>query len=256
MPVLESPPVNSFCWIELATTDQNAAKSFYHSLFGWTADDMPMGEAGSYSMLKLGDGGIGGAYTLRPDQRSNGVPPHWALYVRAEDVDASTKRAAELGGKPCMPPFDVSDFGRMAVIGDPTGAMFCLWQPKKPSGTFTWGENGSACWADLSTPDTAAAEKFYSGLFGWKLEKDEDQYIHIKNGNEYIGGISPHHKPEAPPHWMIYFLVADIGKSFARAKELGAKVYLDQTNLEGVGQFAILADPQGAAFALFEAEKK
>src|SRR5512147_2477717 len=98
MPILERPPVNSFCWIELATTDQAAAKGFYRFLFGWTADDMPMGEVGSYSMWKLDDGGIGGAYTLRDDQCSRGVQPHWAVYMRVDDTDASAKRAMELGG--------------------------------------------------------------------------------------------------------------------------------------------------------------
>src|SRR5205823_8815558 len=128
MPNIEKHTPGSFCWIELGTTDQNAAKNFYGKLFGWEANDMPMGPNGVYTIFKLGGRDAGAAYSLREEQRSAGVPPHWMLYVAVESADDSAKRAGKLGGKVVMDAFDVSDLGRMAVIQDPAGAMFSVWQ--------------------------------------------------------------------------------------------------------------------------------
>ncbi|MGO9274464.1 MAG: VOC family protein [Terriglobia bacterium] len=258
MPQIEKHAPGSFCWIELATTDQNAAKSFYGSLFGWAAADMPMGPNDFYTMFKLEGRDAAAGYTLRPGQRSQGVPPHWMLYILVESADAAAPRAAELGGTVIVPPFDVYDAGRMAVLQDPTGAYFCVWQAKNNTGMGIAGVDGTLCWADLSTPDRARAGDFYSGLFGWQIGKEDEEpghdYWHIKNGEEFIGGLPPaaHRDPHAPAHWLAYFLVSDCDVSAAKAQQLGAAVYLAPMNVEDVGRMAILADPQGAAFSIFQ----
>jgi len=255
-----SHPAGSFCWIELATTDQDAAKKFYSSLFGWTPNDNPMGPGEVYTIFRLNGRDSAAGYKLRKDQLDRHVPPHWALYIAVDNADAAVAKAAKLGGKILMPAFDVMDVGRMSVIHDPTGAVFCLWQAKKHSGIGVAGENGAFCWADLSTPDPQRAEKFYSGLFGWKLEKGEKDtsgYLHIKNGEHYIGGVPPaeHRDPKTPPHWLIYFMVADVEASTEKAKQMGARVYMPPTAMEGVGAWSVLADPQGAVFALFKSQR-
>lgn len=258
---IDSHSVGAFCWIELATTDQAAAKNFYQTLFGWKVNDIPMGPGDFYSIFRLHDRDVSAAYTLRPDQRSQGVPPHWMLYVSVENADRSAARAAELGGKVVAPAFDVMEAGRMAVIADPTGAVLSVWQPKKHAGTGITGVAGTLCWADLSTPDAGRAGEFYSGLFNWKLMAETDDkpatagYLHIKNGDEFIGGIPPsaHRDPRTPPHWLVYFLVSNCDATAAKAKELGAQSYLGPMTMEGVGRMAILADPQQAVFAIFEA---
>ena len=257
MPNIEKHTLGSFCWIELATTDQNAAKNFYGKLLGWEANDTPMGPNGSYTIFKLGGRDVGGAYTLREDQRSAGVPPHWMLYVAVESADEAAKRAGNLGGKVGMQAFDVMDLGRMAVIQDPTGAMISVWQAKRHMGTGVTGEKGTLCWADLSTPNPEAATRFYSQLFGWKLEKGEKDpsgYLHIKNRDQYIGGVPPaqHRNPNTPPHWLAYFEIANCDTSAATAKQLGAKTYMDPMTMENVGRWSVLADPQGAVFAVFQ----
>src|ERR1700757_4149132 len=101
----------SFCWMELGTTDQSAAKKFYTDLFGWTVEDFPMGPSEFYSMFRLDGKDAAAGYTLRKDQRDMGVPPHWMLYIAAADVDASARRAGDLGGNVLMPPFNVMDAG-------------------------------------------------------------------------------------------------------------------------------------------------
>ena len=89
----------SFCWLELGTTDQSAAKNFYTSLFGWTVQDFPMGPNDFYSMFSLAGRNTGAAFTMRPEQQSQGVPPHWMLYAATDNADDTVNRAVQAGGK-------------------------------------------------------------------------------------------------------------------------------------------------------------
>jgi uncharacterized protein len=256
MPIVEKHVPGSFSWIELGTTDQNAAKTFYTSLLDWEFNDFPMGPAEVYTMFAFQGRPSGAAYTMRGPELEMHVPPHWTLYVEVASADDSAKRAAELGGKVLAGPFDVDTHGRMAVLQDPTGVAFSIWQSKQHTGIGVQGEPGTLCWADLNTPDTKAASAFYEGLFCWKIEPGQDGtgYGHIKNGEEFIGGVPPaeHRNPNAPPHWLIYLMVADCDATTARAKELGARIYMGPMTMEKVGRMTVLADPQGAVFALFQ----
>jgi uncharacterized protein len=258
MPNIDQHAAGTFCWIELGTTNQNAAKNFYSSLFGWRASDSPMGPGSVYTIFKLEGRDAAAGYTLTPEQRAAGVPPHWLVYVSVENADDAAGRAAERGGKVMQPALDVMDFGRMAVLQDPAGAVFAVWQPKAHGGIGIGGVDGTLCWADLSVPNREGVESFYSDLFGWYIGKEDEApehaYWHIKNGEEFIGGIPPatYHGPGAPPHWLAYFLVSDCDTSAAKAKELGGNLYLPPITVEDVGRMAVLADPQGAVFALFQ----
>jgi predicted enzyme related to lactoylglutathione lyase len=261
MPQMDSHQPGTFCWVELATTDQNAAKQFYGSLFGWSVVDFPMGPADFYTMFQLGGRDAAAGYTMREAERAHGVPSHWNLYVCVEDADATAARAVELGAQLPAGVFDVYTNGRMAVLIDPAGAAFCLWQPKQTQGIGVMGENNSYVWADLSTSDRAAAKKFYEQLFGWTIfpgkEKDESTYLHISMGERPFAGILPdsHRNPSVPPHWSPYFMVADADAATAKAKELGAAVYAPPMNTGEGLRMAVLADPQGAVFSLFSPVK-
>ena len=256
MSVVDHHAPGDFCWIELATSNQDAAKSFYTALFGWTVQDVPMGPGGIYSLLQLNGRIAASAYTMLPEESSTGLPPHWKLYVAVTNADESVRKAGELGAKIIDPPFDIGDRGRTAVIQDPTGAVFFLWQPGKRSGVGVTGEPGSFCWADLTTPDQARAKSFYEGLFGWNVipGRDNSGYLHVVNGHNYIGGIPPARpgSNRTPPHWLVYFAVADVDKTFQTGKELNARILMPPMEFQGVGRMAILADPQGAVFALFK----
>ena len=125
------------------------------------------------------------------------------------------------------------------------------------------GVDGTLCWADLSTPDPDRARKFYSDMFGWKFTDDTDDdppsgYVHILNGEQPIGGIPPVHfrQPGTPAHWMPYFFTSNCDATAAKAKQLGAKFYMEPTTMENVGRFGVLADPQGAAFSIFQSMRK
>jgi predicted enzyme related to lactoylglutathione lyase len=259
MPEIDKHKPGAFAWIELSTTDQKGAKAFYSSLFGWTFQDSPMGPDDVYTMFSLNGNVCSAVYTIRGDELAMGVPSHWNLYIAVESADDTAKLAGELGAKVLAPPFDVSTYGRMAVLQDPTGAVFSLWQSRTHTGIAVKDEPGSFCWADLNTPNPAAASTFYSKLFGWEVEPGQDGsgYLHIKNAEDYIGGIPPaeHRNPNAPPHWMIYTQVADCGASTEKAKELGARVYMGPMTMEKVGTITVFADPAGAVSALFESQR-
>ena len=192
------------------------------------------------------------------EHRERGVPPHWALYIATDNVDDSTRRVAELGGTVLAGPFDVMTKGRMSIITDPTGPPFCLWQANETSGIGIAGEPNTFCWADVLTRDRETARKFYEGLFGWTLTpgegKPESGYWHIMNGKQMIGGMPPVEvmQPGMTPHWSIYYLVEDCDAATAKAVSLGASVYVKPMTIEGAGVMSVVADPQGAVFALFK----
>jgi len=257
---IDKHSAGSFCWIELNTNDQSAATTFYSALFGWQIQDMPMGPNDYYTLFQLEGRDAAAGCTLRPEQRAQGVPPHWLLYIAVDKADDAVAKAQKLGGTILAPAFDVMEAGRMGVIQDPTGAVFCVWQAKGNTGIGIAQVNGTLCWADLSTPDAKLACDFYTGLFGWQIAadpKDHSGYLHIKNGEHFIGGVPPaaHRQPGVPPHWMAYFQVDDVDATAAKAKELGANLYLPPTTMEGVGRMSVIADPQGAVFAIFKSAR-
>ena len=257
MPRVDKHPPGEFCWLELATTDQESAKKFYAALFGWNINDFPMGPAGVYTIFRMGGRDVAAGCTLRPDLTAQGVPPHWMIYIATDSADQAAAKASSLGGKVLQLAFDVMEAGRMAVVQDPTGAVFCLWQAKGNTGLGITGDPDTFYWADLITPDPERAKQFYSGLFGWQVvtgEKDTSGYLHIKNGERFIGGIPPvrHQGPNAVPHWLSYFYVADVDETTRKAQGLGGRIYGPPMDIEGAGRMAILGDPQGAAFALFK----
>jgi predicted enzyme related to lactoylglutathione lyase len=251
---IETHAPGAFSWLELATTDQNGAKNFYTSLFGWSFEDTPIGPNDYYTMLRLRGRNAAALYTMRDDEVAMGFPSHWNMYITVENAEAANERAVALGGTLLYGPLDVATHGRMSVIQDPTGAVFHTWQPKGHIGVGVAGEPGAFCWADLSTPDQASAAAFYSGLFGYELPPGDGGYLHLQNGEAFIGGIQPpaHRDPGTPPHWLVYIQVEDCEAMTAKAQGLGARVYAGPMKMEKVGWMTVLADPQGAVFAMFQ----
>lgn len=244
-----------FCWFELGTTDQEAAKKFYGGLFGWTHFDFPLDQGHVYTMFHLGGRQVGAAYTLMPDQVQQGVPPHWGTYVSVASVDETVEKAKALGARVLGGPMDVFTQGRLAVLQDPTGAVISLWEPKEHKGATVWGEPGSFCWSELSTRDAAAATKFYSELFGWKTKVSEGAgfpYTHWQNEGQDIGGMIQMNEQwgNMPPHWMNYIAVANCDETAAKAASLGGKVCVQPMDIPNTGRFAVIQDPQGAGFSI------
>ncbi len=257
MPSIDKHAPGTFCWVELGTTDHDAAKKFYGSLFGWTFVDQAMGPGGVYTIFQLGGRDCAALYSMPEAERAVDAP-HWNLYVAVENADASAAKAIELGATVPAGVFDVQTAGRMAIVIDPAGAAFSVWQGKDSPGLRVMGDHNSYCWADLTTGDRLGAKKFYEALFGWKIfpgkDKDESTYLHIMSGERGIGGIQPDmmRKPGVPPHWLPYFLVADVDAVTAKAKDLGGTALVPPMIVGDSLRIAVLADAQGAVFALFQ----
>jgi predicted enzyme related to lactoylglutathione lyase len=247
-------PTGTFCWCELGTTDAHGAKDFYGELFGWSFEDQDMGHLGIYTKVRLGDDELGGMYELSGPM-FEGVPPHWMFHVSTRDIDVTIERVPELGGRILMPTIDVPRAGRMAVIEDPTGARFSLCQPGARCGTTTDpASSGAFGWFELQTRDPDAARGFYGALFGWHAMTDPGTppYTEFYLGGERpFAGMIPMDDRwgGAPPNWMGYVMVDDCDRTFAKAASLGAHPIVPPTDIEKVGRFAVVADPQGAVFA-------
>jgi predicted enzyme related to lactoylglutathione lyase len=252
----------TFCYAELATSDPAASGKFYNELFGWSRNDQDMGEYGIYTQYHLNNKIVAAQYKLNPEQEAHNVLPNWGQYVTVTDADAATARATELGGQVVTGPLDVMDYGRMSVISDPTGAIFCIWEPKSNIGVELRDEPGAMCWNELMTPDTEKAAAFYSGLFGWEPETldlgDIGQYTMFNRGSGQQAAGMLAIKPEMgsiPANWLVYFAVADIDRIHDQAVSLGGKAVMPPTDIPEVGRFAVITDPVGAVFGIFKSSK-
>lgn len=240
----------TFCWAELETTDSAGAKAFYSALLGWTYTDNPMGPDMVYSMADV-DGKVAGA--LYQDN-SGKKPSCWNTYVTVQSADASAAAAKEHGGTLLVEPFDVMTVGRMAVVQDPAGAVFCLWEPKDHIGYHIENEPGGVCWNELITSDTAGAETFYSAVFGYGIKHSDMgmPYTEFQINGKSIAGmlaLQPHMEG-VPPHWLIYFTVANCAAAVETATANGGTVLMGPMAVPGVGDIAVLKDPQGVAFGI------
>lgn len=250
MPQVSSHQPGTFCWFELGTSDWKAAKTFYTSLFGWKTNEIPMEEnSPPYVILQKGGKDVGALYQLPETQQ--GVPPFWMSYVAVKSADDTAAKATKLGAKVVKEPFDVFEFGRMAVFTDPQGAVFAIWQARQHPGATVVDEPESVCWTELHTSDKDATRKFYTSLFGWGAKAGGD-YTEWQIGKKAIGGMIKKHGSNSPPHWMIYFAVDDCDVTTKKVQSLGGSVYVQPRDIENVGRFSVVADPQGGSFALIK----
>jgi uncharacterized protein len=247
-------PVGAFCWVGLATSDPGAAQDFYAQLFDWECEVLAAREAGKFTILRRGDEDVAILYRQTAQARAAAAPPHWTSYISVRDAEATAARATELGGaKVFRAPFDVLDAGRIAAIRDPTGAILSLWQPHGRIGATVVNEVGALCWNELATTDVDRAKSFFGELVGWTYDTDDAGYTTITNAGRPIGGIRQQAMDErdAPPAWLPHFEVESTEAVTRRATELGALEAgsITETTL---GRRGVIADPQGASFAVLE----
>ena len=249
----------TFCWPELMTTDTDAAKKFYGALFGWTVNELPLGPNDPpYLMFQKDGKDVAAGYVLQPEQRAQGVPPYWGNYVAVTSVDEIAAKATQLGATVIMPPMDVMESGRMAIIQDPQGAIFGVWQAKNHIGAQTLDEPGALCWTECYTLDQDKAKDFYTRLIGWSaadMPMEKMVYTMFKRGDgASAAGLMkvPAEAQGMPPNWLSYFQTADLAKSTEKVKELGGNVVVGPMPIPNIGAFSIVTDPQGATFGLFQ----
>jgi predicted enzyme related to lactoylglutathione lyase len=231
-------------WHELFTEDAEAAAGFYSELLGLEVETADMGDF-QYRMLKKGEHTEAGFAPKPPED--NDVPNHWYPYVQVDDVEATLGKGKELGGEPYMGPMDVMDgMVRIGVLGDPQRATIGIMSSAgaQPSTLVNWNE--------LHATDVDAAAQFYGGLFGWTREPFMEGYWALNAGETAAGGLMQERGGSPVAYWLAYFGVDDADTAVAKAMELGAGVIVPTESMEGVGRYAVLTDPGGAAFGVHQ----
>ncbi len=239
-------------WVDMSCDDLPKARAFYAGLLGWETPEGPP-EAGGYSVCLLHGKTVAG---LGP-QMNPEAPSAWVTYVNVDSADATVAKVAANGGTVFVEPMDVMDAGRMAIFADPQGAVIGLWQPGTHMGAEVVNEPGALCWNELVTSDLDGAKAFYKAVFGWGAAdqgppEGPPAYVEWKLDDRSIGGMmpkTPEMPAEMPPLWGVYFAVADVDASVAKAQELGGALFMGPMDIEP-GRFAVLADDQGVMFNL------
>ncbi len=260
------------CWVDSNQPDPQAALPFYSGLFGWEFENvMPAEAEGEYDMARIRGGDVAAIGPLPP-----GHPPMamWNTYVAVASADDSAEKVGAAGGTVLQGPFDVMDAGRMAVVADPEGAVFCIWEAKENIGAKVVNEHGALNFNGLATRDAAAAEAFYGAVFGWKIlaipagtfwilpgygdhleestpglhEQMEqmgapDGFIDVVAAVEPIAGDDT----DTPAHWSVTFGVDDVELTAKQAAELGGTVLVAPHDAPYT-RMATVQDPQGAVF--------
>lgn len=247
----------SFCWADLATSDTEGATEFYTQLFGWEAIKNPLPNGSTYTMLNLDGKSAAALYPLANEHFEMGVPPHWMSYVTTDDINALLEKITSVGGKVIMPPMNADEFGIGAMIQDPEGAMLGLWQPKAHIGTQVMHVHGSYSWFEYASHGSEETIPFYEKAFGYTAKTNdmgEMKYTTFYIEDQAISGLytMPEDMKEIPPHWLLYFTVANLDASLELATSLGATVLMPKMAVPEIGFFSVIQDPQGAVFGLVE----
>ena len=239
------------------TTDMSGAESFYKTVVGW--NPAPFAPDGSYVVFNKpgGDGGAGGMMLLPDAARQMGATPHWLMYVGTPDVDATAMRIAQLGGRVVKQPADIPGTGRFAVVSDPTGAMFGIYQPDASMAGQSRGPQslGDFSWFELYTPNPDAAWNFYSAMFGWEKTSAMDMgemgvYQMVGRGGGIPNGGMMQPPPGAPAAWMPYALVKDAKGAAELITANGGQIVNGPMEVPGGDWIVQGIDPQGVMFSL------
>ncbi|MGW2559357.1 VOC family protein [Streptomyces sp. NPDC001514] len=243
------PVIGGPCWAELGTGDMAAAQVFYETVFGWRMVTDPRAEAGGYTMARLGDAAVAALTPLyQPEQ-----PTAWTISFATKDTDATATAVTDAGGTLLTGPMDVFEEGRFAVVADPEGAVFSLWQGRNFAGAELLNAPGALGWVELLTRDPAEAKRFYRAVFGWTVNVSEHYTQWGVDGNDFGGLLKmadERFPPEVPAHWLPYFQVTDVDAAAHTATSAGGGVLLEPVEMEDGLRFAVLHDPQGAPFGV------
>jgi len=245
-------PTGRFVWFEYTSKDLKKSQGFFGELFNWSTQDIPMPQ-GAYTMIASNGGTIGGYQA----PMAGGPDAAWLSHLQVKDAAASAKQVAALGGKVYKDAFDVHGVGVMAIVADPLGGTFALWQPtnREPGGDYA-GKAGSFCWNELYTADPEASVKFYQAIGGFETEAMEmpgmGKYHVLKKDGQSRAGVLKSPMPGVPQSWLPYVAVTNCDTSNDKAKKLGATSLVPPTSVPTVGRFAVLKDPSGVAIGILQ----
>ena len=239
-------------WVDASSTNLPATVEFLTGLFGWNATDMG-DDAGHYTLLHQDGKRVAAAGPQMPGDPS---PATWTTYISVADADETVAKAKAAGGSVIVEPMDVFTAGRMAILADPSGGVFAIWQAGDTIGAELVNEPNSLCWNELTVKEPDAVLPFYSDVFGWTVVKHEDPfpYRELQLDGKSIGGcmqMDENFPPGLPTHWMVYFSVADTDAIVDRARSLGGSIHVESMDTP-VGRMAVIGDPGGAVCAVIK----
>jgi predicted enzyme related to lactoylglutathione lyase len=251
------------CWVDTLQPDPDAAMAFYAALFGWQfagPGDMPGDPRGRYFVAGLRGRDVAGVGSQPAG--SSPPAPGWNTYVHVGSADEAARSARSAGGAVLVEPFDALPAGRMAVLADPGGAPFCVWEAKERKGAQLVNEPAAWAMSHLSTPDPEHAAAFYGALFGWTTETfgEGAGAVTMFRLPGYVGGepqqpvsrdviATMGTRDDAPPQWSVNFWDHDVDATAAKAVELGGTAIATPFDTP-ISRMAVLADPYGASFSI------
>jgi uncharacterized protein len=236
-----------FSWVDVTATDFEASRKFYTEMFGWEIDRGPE-EFGGYSMAVVNGRMVAGV-----------SPAVWSTYVDVANADETIAKVTAGGGNVIVEPMDVGDSGRMAVFSDPDGAVIGLWQAKEHKGAGRANEPNTWGWSELLCDNPDKEKAFYGDVFGWGATTNgegDGAYTEWQVNDRSIGGMmkKPAVMPAgSPSFWGVYIMVSDLDASTKKLEGLGGSVIQPATEIEP-GIFAVVTDPAGAVFNLFQSK--
>jgi uncharacterized protein len=246
----ERYPAGVPCWVTVLQPDPRAAMDFYGPLFGWET-----AAASDHVIARMRGREVAGVGVLPgPD-----VAPAWITEVRVDSCDEAAERARAAGGTVVEGPRDFAPAGRLAVLTDPAGALFCAWEPGTREGAQLVNEPGAWSMSALRTSDPHDAIAFYGAVFGWEPESFGPATMFRLPG--YVGGepeqpvprdvvaVMLPSEPDAAPRWSVDFWVGAADATAEHAERLGGRVVLAPHDQAGF-RTAVLADPHGAVFSI------
>ena len=253
MPSVDGTPNGAPCWIDLMSSDTDKSRAFYGDLFGWTSEDAGE-EFGHYINFEKDGKRVAGLMAKQPEMGA--MPDVWGIYLTADDADAIVAKAKASGSMVIVEPMDVGPLGRMFVVTDAGGAVIGGWQPKEFKSFGVLGEPGAPGWFELHTREFAKTISWYEDVFAWDVysqgDTDEFRYSTLFENEQSAAGVmdASGFLPEGvPPHWSVYFSVADTDKALARIAELGGNTVQPAEDTP-YGRLATAVDPTGAMFKL------
>ncbi len=242
-------------WHELTTPNTEAAMTFYGGLFGWSFDSF--GPPGQYWLVQNGEDAVGG---LMSKTAETPFPQGWLFYVEVDDVEQAIVNATKFGGKSLVPPFDMPNVGRIAVIQDPSGAAVGIMTSEDSvESPVARPRTGEFCWRTLMTDDADAARRFYHEVFGWHVRpmdtgKGKSSRTFMWKGIPVAALEDLPADLAAPPHWGVAVQVDDCAASASRVEALGGRLLMKPTAMGEIGKNAVVMDHSGGAFlSLFQA---
>ena len=238
-------------WTDLMTADTDKARAFYHDVFGWEYH-VAGPEFGGYINAHIAEDMVAGM--VGPMPGAPPMPAAWTIYFASHNIDADVAKAVSLGGAVLSPVMAVGDLGKMAILKDPQGAAFGLWQAGTFIGAMITEEPGAMDWVELVTSNAGEANKFYTALLGATSAPMPGglEYHVCQHGEKQFGGImqaDPSWGLGGHSFWVTYWSVKDADAAVATALKNGGKINgnIDETPF---GRLASLVDPTGAQFKI------